>query len=71
MSRNKTIRVIKKNQRNTKREPTQTGGSAREAAREMVETVTNWVNEIQQKRRNEKGKALQALFPDTPRPSEV
>lgn len=70
MSGKKKIRVIKKGQikRQQKTEPKT--NSARETAREMVQTVTNWVNELQQKRRAEATNALKYLA-DTPRPSEV
>ncbi len=44
--------------------------SPRETAREMVKTVTNWVNELQQKRSAETANALKFLS-DTPRPSEI
>ncbi len=44
---------------------------ARDAAREMVQTVTNWVNEVQQKRRSEATNAIKSLLSDTPRPSEA
>ncbi|MGH9906241.1 MAG: hypothetical protein ACRD8U_11755 [Pyrinomonadaceae bacterium] len=70
MSGKKKIRVIKKSQikRQQKAEPK--ANSARETAREMVKTVTNWVNELQQKRRTEATNALKYLS-ETPRPSEV
>jgi len=44
--------------------------TARETARDMVETVTNWVNEFQQRRRNETTNALRILS-KTPRGSEA
>jgi hypothetical protein len=37
----------------------------------MVQTVTNWVNELQQKRRNETVKAINTLLVKNPRPSEA
>ncbi len=36
------------------------------AAREMVSTVTNWVSDFQQKRREETKQALEILFQNTP-----
>jgi hypothetical protein len=36
----------------------------------MVKTVTNWVNELKQKRSAETANALKFLS-DTPRPSEI
>jgi len=38
----------------------------------MVATVSNWVTEFQQKRRNETTQAIKTLFPETtPQPSEA
>ena len=70
MSGKKTVRVIKKGQlkRPEKAEPK--ANSARQTAREMVKTVTNWVNELQQKRSAETANAIKFLS-DSPRPSEV
>jgi len=70
MSEKKTIKVIKKGE---KKRPVATGtktNPAREAAREMVQTVTNWVTEFQQKRRTETTNALRVLA-ETPRGSEA
>jgi hypothetical protein len=69
MSEKKTIKVIKKGEQSrpvVKAKAT----SARETARDMVETVTNWVNEFQQKRRTETTNALR-LISKTPRGSEA
>lgn len=38
--------------------------STQEAARDMVATVSDWVSEFQQKRRNETAQALKTLFSD-------
>lgn len=69
MSEKKTIRIVKKGQKAVpvKKEKINT---ARETAREMVGTVTNWVNEFQQKRRNETATAL-GILAKTPRGSEA
>ena len=69
MSEKKTIRVIKKGD---KSRPTvkAKATTARETARDMVETVTNWVTEFQQKRRAETTNALRMLS-KTPRGSEA
>jgi uncharacterized membrane-anchored protein len=69
MSEKKTIKVIKKGEQSrpaVKAKAT----SARETARDMVGTVTNWVNEFQQKRRAETTNALRMLS-KTPRGSEA
>ena len=71
MTGNKTIKVIKKSERAAGVTKTQKTAGARDTAREMVQTVTNWVNELQQKRRTETSKALKSLFPDSPKPTEA
>lgn len=71
MTSNKTIKVIKKSQRTAGETKAQKTTGARDTAREMVQTVTNWVNELQQKRRTETSKALKSLFPDSPKPNEA
>jgi hypothetical protein len=71
MSGKKTIRVIKKGERNRREKPVQKTNSTRETARDMVQTVTNWVNELQQKRRTETATAIKTLLSETPRPSEA
>lgn len=67
----KTIKVVKKEQRNRKETVAPKATGAREAARDMVQNVTNWVNEFQQRRRNETSDALKLLLSESPRPSEV
>jgi hypothetical protein len=69
MSEKKTIKVIKKGEKArpiVKAKAT----TARDTARDMVETVTNWVAEFQQKRRAETTNALR-LLSKTPRGSEA
>ena len=70
MSEKKTVRIIKKGQVKREQKPAPQANSARETAREMVKTVTNWVNEVQHKRRAETANALKFLS-KTPRPNEV
>ena len=69
MSEKKTIRIVKKGE-NNRPSPKPKVNSAREAARDMVDTVTTWVSEFQQKRRNETSHALR-LLSKTPRGSEA
>ena len=69
MSAKKTIKVIKKGERQAKPVAT-AANSAAGAAREMVKTVTKWVNEVQNKRRAETANAMKMLS-KTPRPSEI
>jgi hypothetical protein len=69
MSQKKTIRIIKKGEKNRPVVKAK-ANTARETARDMVDTVTNWVNEFQQKRRAETTNALRMLS-KTPRGSEA
>lgn len=71
MSDKKAIRVIKKEERTRKVKPAPKSNTTAQTAREMVQTVTNWVNELQQKRRVETAKAIKSLLPDNPRPNEA
>ncbi|MGI9065844.1 MAG: hypothetical protein ACR2HX_05490 [Pyrinomonadaceae bacterium] len=71
MSEKKTIRIIKKDERTRKEKPVAKGNTAAQTAREMVQTVTNWVTELQQKRRVETAKAIKSLLPGNPRPNEA
>jgi uncharacterized membrane-anchored protein len=69
MSEKKTIKVIKKGEK-TRPIVKAKAATARDTARDMVETVTNWVAEFQQKRRAETTNALR-LLSKTPRGSEA
>ncbi len=71
MSEKKTIRIIKKHERTRKEKPVAKGTTAAQTAREMVQTVTNWVTELQQKRRVETANAIKSLLPENPRPHEA
>jgi hypothetical protein len=70
MSEKKTIRIVKKGEKSRPAKVGVKANPAREAARDMVATVTNWVTEFQQKRRTETTTALR-LLSDTPRSSEA
>lgn len=69
MSEKKTIKIVKKGEKSRPIVKAK-AASARETARDMVETVTNWVNEFQQRRRSETTNALRMLS-KTPRGSEA
>jgi uncharacterized membrane-anchored protein len=78
MTKKTPIKVIKREERNRKEtaseQPQNARKSAQDTAREMVSTVTNWVNEFQQKRRTETSRALQNiqnLFPEPTQPNEA
>jgi hypothetical protein len=75
MSTKTPIRVIKREER-SRREKGEASDSpkketAKETARDMVSTVTKWVNEFQQKRRSETEQAIKTLLKRPPRPSEA
>lgn len=67
MASQKKVRIVKKGELKRPPKPVPKSNSARETAREMVQTVTNWVNELQQKRRTETANALNLLLADTTR----
>lgn len=75
MTKKTPIKIIKRDERNrqenSSEQPTVARKSAQEAARDMVSTVTNWVNEFQQKRRTETTRAVQTLFPEPHQPNEA
>ena len=77
MQKKNPIKVIKRGERNRQQQPAAAEAvverpSAKEAAREMVATVSQWVNEFQQKRRSETAQAIKTLFADpTPQTSKA
>jgi hypothetical protein len=63
------IKVIKKNTQQAVRPAKKVKQkSSKIVAHEMVTTVTNWVTEFQQKRREETATAIRQLFNDQPKP---
>jgi hypothetical protein len=71
MSEKKAIKIIKKDERVRKAKPAPKGNTAAQTAREMVQTVTNWVTEVQNKRRVETANAIKLMLPKNPRASEA
>ncbi|MBC7931295.1 MAG: hypothetical protein H7Z38_12105 [Rubrivivax sp.] len=76
MKKKTTIKVIKRDERNRQQQATEEVAperkSTQEAARDMVATVSQWVNEFQQKRRSETANAIKTLFTDpTPQTSKA
>jgi len=76
MQKKNPIKVIKRDERNRQQqEAAQVAPerkSTQEAARDMVATVSQWVNEFQQKRRSETAQAIKTLFTDpTPQTSKA
>jgi hypothetical protein len=70
MSVKKVVRVVKKGEKTQQQKTANRKNPARDTARDLVQTVTNWVNEFQQKRRTETAAALK-LLSETPPPSRA
>lgn len=66
------IKVIKKGsiQEPVKKTVKSEQRSKREAARDMVSTVSNWVNDFQARKRDETKLAFEQLFAQRPQPNE-
>ncbi|MDT5269029.1 MAG: hypothetical protein QOH49_1215 [Acidobacteriota bacterium] len=76
MQKKTPIKIIKRGERNRQQqpaaEPVVERKTAQEAARDMVATVSQWVNEFHQKRRSETAQAIKTLFTDpTPQTSKA
>jgi hypothetical protein len=75
MKKKAPIKIIKRDERSRQQKPAEDVDerkTAQETAREMVATVTQWVNEFQQKRRVETTRAIKTLFTDaTPQTSKA
>lgn len=69
MTKKTPIKIIKRGekvrQQQQPEEPVQERKTAQEAARDMVATVSQWVNEFQQKRRMETAQAIKTLLSET------
>ena len=73
MSEKKSIKIIKREERGKKKATTSRVAreSARKSARDMVATVTSWVNEFQQKQRTETSQAIDNLVRARQQPNEA
>ena len=60
------IKVIKKGEVVKPQKPQKT--SKKESARDMVSTVSNWVNDFQNRRRDETQQALEKFLSPQPQP---
>ncbi len=68
MKTKQPIKIIKRGERAVEKaapEQEVVKKSAQESARDMVATVSSWVNEFQQRRRTETAQAIKTLFADT------
>lgn len=63
------VKVIKKGEVKAAAKPEVR--STRAAAREVVSNVTNWVNDLQARKRDETKTAIEKFFNQQPRPSEL
>lgn len=76
MKKKTPIKVIKRGEKHRQEEPVVEEAtakkSAQEAARDMVATVSEWVSEFQQRRRQETTQAIKTLFTEpTPQTSKA
>jgi predicted glycosyl hydrolase (DUF1957 family) len=68
MKTKQSIKIIKRGERAVEKaapEQEVANKTAKESARDMVATVSSWVNEFQQRRRDETAQAIKTLFADT------
>lgn len=65
------IKVIKKGEAKVAEAPIKVEKKTNQAAREMVSTVTNWVSEFQQRRRDETKHAIEKFFTNQPQTNGV
>jgi len=72
MSDKKTIKVVKRGERDAARRAKSKSGdkSAQKTARDMVETVSSWVNDFQRKRRQATSDAIKNLVQARQQPAE-
>lgn len=60
------IKVIKKGEVKITEAPIKVERKKNQAAREMVSTVSNWVSDFQQRRRDETKQAIEKFFSNQP-----
>jgi len=65
------IKVIKKSELKIAESPITIEQKPKQAAREMVSTVSNWVNEFQHRRREETKQAIEKFFSNRPQTNGV
>lgn len=71
MTEKAKIKVIKKSEVKTVEIPIKIERKKNQAAREMVTTVSNWVNDFQQRSREETKQAIEKFFPTQPQTNGV
>ena len=68
MKTKQSIKIIKRGERAVEKaapEQEVVNKTTKELARDMVANVSSWVDEFQQRRRNETAQAIKTLFADT------
>ncbi len=65
------IKVIKKSEIKIAEKSVVIEKKSNQAAREMVSTVSNWVNEFQQRRRDDTKQAIEKFFTNRPQTTGV
>jgi hypothetical protein len=73
MSEKKVVRIVKREERSQRKPGTARAAreAARKAAADMVNNVTTWVNEFQQKQSVETAKAVETLIRSRQQPNEA
>jgi hypothetical protein len=70
MLKKMNVKIIKKDDRKSAQPAVKTKDKSKQTAREMVSTVTNWVSDFQQRKRDETANAIEKFLVPAPRPSE-
>jgi hypothetical protein len=65
------VKVIKRSELKNFEAPVKIEKKPTQAAREMVSTVTNWVNDFQHRRREETKQAIEKFFSTQPQTGEM
>lgn len=65
------VKVIKKSELKNFESPVIVEKKPSQTAREMVSTVTNWVNDFQQRQREETKQAIEKFFSAQPQTGEM
>ena len=71
MHKNVKVKVIKKDDRAVKATAKPEKPNKKAAAREMVSTVADWVNDFQRRKRDETQDAIKKFFATNPQPNEL
>jgi broad-specificity NMP kinase len=67
----RTIKVVKKGEKVEQKAVSVENKTTKQSAREMVSNVTTWVNEFQQRRREETIQAFEKFLSPQPQPNNA